>query len=508
MPDDDEGGKYYRLPRSGAGVAVQAPPSGARLTRFGAAASEELTPLQVYRRLEAVEFLQEKERRGRCSYQLWRFRWLLGAAVLLGAAAGVAFTVYGPETRPHAGTVLRVASIPVVALIFTYFHISLALQMMFYPLEFVGCFKPFCGWQGIVPMKAHVMAATAVDLMTEKLVRVEDVFARIDPERVAAILEPTLRGMLGSLIRETAAEEAPGVWEALPEAVRQEVVTKATEDAPAVIASMMEDVKGNIADVFDLKGMVVGALTRDKALLNEMFQTTGAKELQYIKTLGAKIGFLCGVAQAVAYLFYNAMWVLPVTGFVVGYLTNWLALQMIFRPIEPVTVCCGHVTLHGLFLRRQREVSAEYAGMVSARILSSRNIIDAILRGPESDCLFEIVSRHTRAAVDAFSGASLPAVVWAVGGEQYERTKARVCDRLLESVPEYADTEVRAQVETYAEQAMDLENLLFERMSALSSRDFEGLLHPIFAEDEWKLIVVGGVLGVVVGFGQFYALGG
>ena len=31
-------------------------------------------------------------------------------------------------------------------------------------------------------------------------------------------------------------------------------------------------------------------------------------------------------------------WVLPLTGFILGYLTNYLALKMIFEPIEPVDV--------------------------------------------------------------------------------------------------------------------------------------------------------------------------
>jgi len=50
--------------------------------------------------------------------------------------------------------------------------------------------------------------------------------------------------------------------------------------------------------------------------------------------------------------YYRAMWVLPVTGFLVGYLTNWIALKMIFQPVEPVSLL-GCYTCHGLFLKRQ-----------------------------------------------------------------------------------------------------------------------------------------------------------
>ena len=37
------------------------------------------------------------------------------------------------------------------------------------------------------------------------------------------------------------------------------------------------------------------------------------------------------------------------------------------------------------------------------------------------------------------------------------------------------------------------------RLQALPCEEFEGVLHPVFEEDEWKLIAVGGLLGLWVG---------
>ena len=54
-------------------------------------------------------------------------------------------------------------------------------------------------------------------------------------------------------------------------------------------------------------------------------------------------------------------------------------------------------------------------------------------------------------------------------------------------------------VEQYAGDAMDVRNTVVERMQDLSPEEFEGMLRPAFKEDEWILITVGAVLGVVVG---------
>ena len=53
---------------------------------------------------------------------------------------------------------------------------------------------------------------------------------------------------------------------------------------------------------------------------------------------------------------------------------------------------------------------------------------------------------------------------------------------------------------------MDLEVTLREKMKALSFEQFEGLLHPIFQEDEWKLVLMGGALGAVIGFVQIFLI--
>jgi hypothetical protein len=43
-------------------------------------------------------------------------------------------------------------------------------------------------------------------------------------------------------------------------------------------------------------------------------------------------------------------------------------------------------------------------------------------------------------------------------------------------------------------------------MSNLSPEEFQGFLRPVFQEDEWKLILVGAVLGVLAGVLQLLLL--
>lgn len=59
---------------------------------------------------------------------------------------------------------------------------------------------------------------------------------------------------------------------------------------------------------------------------------------------------------------------------------------------------------------------------------------------------------------------------------------------------------------TYIDEAMDLRETLRVKLQGLPPREFVGTLRPVFQEDEIKLIIVGAILGMLVGFLQQFLL--
>ena len=57
-------------------------------------------------------------------------------------------------------------------------------------------------------------------------------------------------------------------------------------------------------------------------------------------------------------------------------------------------------------------------------------------------------------------------------------------------------------------QAESVQNMLNERLSNQPPREFQELIRPIFHEDEWILVAIGGILGALVGWGQLVLLFG
>lgn len=391
-------------------------------------------------------------------------------------------------------------SMPFVAALIGYVTKLVAIRMMFEPIEFVGLKPPYLGWQGIVPRKAAVMAAIACDTMTSRLITPRDIFSRLDPDRVAKEIEGPLLEAVEDITREVVSQQSPGLWEAAPEMVRRMLIKRVQGDAPEYVAQIMRDIKNNIDNVFDLKDMVISNLTRDKELLNRVFREVGAKEFQFIARSGIYFGFIIGCVQAVTWAVTQNVWVMPLFGGFTGWFTDWLALKMIFRPKKP-TRYLGLFEWQGLFLKRRKEVAAEYGALIAEEIITPRAIMESVLKGPLSDRLYTMVQKNVQKMVDEQAGLTRPFVVLAVGSTNFQNMKKLVAEKLMARLPE-----TMRHVEKYAGDAMDLKNTLVTKMQELNEDEFEKLLRPAFQQDEWILIAVGAVLGFLVGEMQVFIM--
>ena len=292
----------------------------------------------------------------------------------------------------------------------------------------------------------------------------------------------------------------PGLWESVPESVRRIIIGRVQRQAPFIVEHMMAAIKDDIDGVFDLKDMIVTNLVKDKALLNRIFKEAGHKEFAFIRYSGIYFGAIIGLFQAVAWALLKLPIIMPIAGGLTGWFTDWLALKMIFNPKRP-TRYFGLFEWQGLFLKRHKEVAAAYGDLIAKEIITPHNIIEAVLTGPMSDKLFVMVQKEVQAVLDSQAGLVKPLLVFAVGSTRYQEMKRIVSGQVMAALPE-----TMAYMEDYAEDAMDIRNILVTKMQELTPEEFEEILRPAFSQDEWILITVGAVLGFAVGEIQSYAV--
>ena len=374
----------------------------------------------------------------------------------------------------------------------------LAVQMIFYPIKWRGLpiYKVegeplgLVGWQGIVPAKTLKMSESMVQTTINELLTMEEIIQRLDPDTVANILQPSAGQIVQPFVDELLADKPKALvnfasnytsntngW------VQQKVAHKFLKD-------LTIDVQENIGSICNLRNCVVNMMMSDRSLLGKLFQISGKDELDFLVDSGLLFGFFLGMIQLAVSLYWDNPWTLSVGGLIVGLATNWLALKWIFEPVNPLKI--GPIVLQGLFLRRQNEVSADFSEFFANKVLTSRQLWKSMLTDPST------LPEWEKLIAKRFSSLTKDVTLGAVDLEEQKSRKlnaasARVCANLYDYLVNLHD---------YVDEALEIEGTLRARMMAMTSVQFERVLHPIFEEDEMTLIISGGALGFVAGLVQ------
>jgi len=417
------------------------------------------------------------------------------------------------KARP--GTYLM---IPVIAGFVGWLTNYLAVQMIFYPVQFKGIpiwRRPevplgLLGWQGIVPCKTKTMSKALVEMVTSQLLTVPEAFERLNPGIVAKHLAKAVPQLGQEVILDVAAGTTTasatvsatattpflGLWKAVFGATQSWYAGIVNFCNVRVLKGVFKDLFANSERIFSLENCVVDQMVLDRAKLGQLFQKVGRVELDFLTNSGLWFGFLLGLIQMAVALVWENPWALSIGGMIVGLATNWLALKWIFEPVYPTKI--GPFVVQGMFLTRQKEVAAEFSKFFADKIVTSEQIWNSILTDESTKpALTEILGKHVKKLLNI---ATFGGVFSRLGGLSLPSPEsiATITGSAVANLPSHLTKSLHG----YVDGALQLEQTLRVQMEAMSPAKFERVLHPIFEEDELTLIIAGGVLGFIAGLIQ------
>jgi uncharacterized membrane protein YheB (UPF0754 family) len=348
------------------------------------------------------------------------------------------------------------------------------------------------GWQGIIPSRAAKMGSIAVDKGIAKLGGAGDFYEHLDPDKIAEHIIDRSREDMEEVVERTMQREHPDLWRDLPERAREAVHRRVQRQLPDIVRQVTAEIGENIDQLLDVKLMVIRHIEANPEVANRIYQETGERELRFITNFGFWFGLVLGVPLAVLTEYVTWWWILPLGGVVIGWTTNWVAIWMIFEPIDPRRIL--GVNWQGLFLRRQDEVAEVYAEIVADDVITLQHIGDELMNGPRADRTRYLIETAMRPAIDRAVGLAAPAVRVAVGAREYDAVRESLATEAADhTMGPLSDAEFNR------EQSAAVRKMITERMRDMSPRDFSDMLRTVMREDEWLLYLHGAVLGFGAG---------
>ncbi len=184
---------------------------------------------------------------------------------------------------------------------------------------------------------------------------------------------------------------------------------------------------------------------------------------------------------------------LPLLGGVIGYVTNRIAVKMIFRPINPRRIL--GVRVQGLIGRRQDELADSIGNVVGSHLVLHDDIVAAFQKIDFEAVLGEVLDSAVGPKIEELR--SLPLI----GGFLTQDRIESIRSSLLEQVAANKD-QILDRVESAIEEGLDIQELVREKVAAFPVEKLESLVLGVASRELRAIEALGLVLGAIIGVAQ------
>ena len=180
----------------------------------------------------------------------------------------------------------------------------------------------------------------------------------------------------------------------------------------------------------------------------------------------------------------------------IGWITNWVAIKMLFRPHKEINF--GLFKIQGLIPKRRAEIGSGIANIIQNELISVKDVISNIDR--------EEFSKRLNALIDEVLDKNLKKKV----KEKFPFLQMFFTDKIPKDIGNTIKDIIMGNQEkifeifsNYAEENIDFEVIISDKISNFSLDKLEEII-TFLAKKELKHIeVIGAILGMLIGAVQY-----
>ena len=185
---------------------------------------------------------------------------------------------------------------------------------------------------------------------------------------------------------------------------------------------------------------------------------------------------------------------LPLIAAVTGWLTNWIAVKMLFHPVKPLNL--GLFTIQGIFPKRQKAMAEKLGKIVATELFSIDDIISKMKSADNAEVL-KFVESKLDDFINLKLSTSMPMLAMFLNDDLKSKIKTALLDEIGDVIPGIIDTYANKLKEE-----VNIEAIVYDKVINFSSDKMEEVLYSIMKKEFKFIEVLGGVLGFFIGMIQ------
>lgn len=189
---------------------------------------------------------------------------------------------------------------------------------------------------------------------------------------------------------------------------------------------------------------------------------------------------------------------IPVISGFIGWITNYLAVKMIFRPRKEINFL--GIKIIGLIPKRKKDLASKIAQTVEKELISHKDILSVI----QSQDFHSQISTVIKSRIDSLIQGKItsnPLIAMFVTPDITSKLTDTLMDELNKEIPPVIDSLFQS-----VESKIDFQKIICQKIEGFELSKLETIIYSIASKELKSIEILGGVLGFIVGIVQIAIL--
>ena len=191
-------------------------------------------------------------------------------------------------------------------------------------------------------------------------------------------------------------------------------------------------------------------------------------------------------------------YIFPLIGALTGWITNWVAVKMLFHPKEPKNFLFFKV--QGVFPKRQKAMAEKLGHIVASELFSIDDVVEKMKSSDNSE-IFGFVEQKIDDFINAKLPSSMPMLAMFLNDDLKNKIKTTLLQEISQVIPGVIDSYAKK-----LKNEIDVKSIVYEKVVNFSSDKLEDILYSIMKKEFKFIELLGGILGFIIGLIQLVML--
>lgn len=190
------------------------------------------------------------------------------------------------------------------------------------------------------------------------------------------------------------------------------------------------------------------------------------------------------------------IFVMGVISTFIGWITNVVAIKLLFRPHKAYKIPLFGWTIQGLIPKRQLDIAYALGDVISTEFITGNDVLESISREDIKAQLRAKIEKYVRNQILLRMPFLLPESIQAYFADLLAKTIGQELDKFLDNPRMFFQEEEMKQIKD------EINKIVVKKVKSLELVELENLVYSLARSELKHIEILGGVLGFIIGIAQ------